>query len=445
MLVVRPQLHQLITVGESRTLKQLEALGVRPDDAQAAIHTTVSLHVPPAPAPARLLLARVCLDYVLRLEPLVTELHLTGLPEADLLELGERLPLEIEPGPPGGPADYSISVGAGGAADLVIDAAGWLACLGDVIDADTGGTLNPVGPQATAALAAGEVFKALFRLNYPNALYARRFTEARGVFSFFDYRYDGANAPLDSVELDAYLVGLGGVGAAVIRTLAELGEHLSGLLRLIDADTLGTDSLNRVTYARWQSAVNEHSKVKEAKDYLAHAAPNLEVEVHPLRFAEFKRTLARRRQDRSYNLIVTGLDDDGVRHEVQRELPRVLIDAATGHDANLTVERAILGEWGCLGCTRQGNAPAADGRCDVFPDERAPSISFVAGLAGTLAAGEVIKEAACEERALRGSFDHIFIYGPNPDLRHTAAQSCSCRVGCREESVRRAYRRKYAA
>src|ERR671936_537097 len=63
------------------------------------------------------------------------------------------------------------------------------------------------------------------------AFSARRFTEARDVFSFFDSRYDAGNPPLDPVELDAYLVGLGGVGAAVIRTLAELGEHLSGLLR----------------------------------------------------------------------------------------------------------------------------------------------------------------------------------------------------------------------
>lgn len=445
MLVVRPQLHQLVAADESRTLKQLEALGIPLDDAQASTRTTIALHVPPAPTPGRLLLARVCLDYVLRLDPLVGEVHLTGLSESDILVLGERLPLVIEPGSPGRHADFSVSVGAAGAADLVIDAAGWLTGLGDVLDADAGTILNPVGPFATAALAAGEVFKTLFRLNYPDALYARRFTEARGVFSLFDYRYDGYNPPLDPVEIDAYLVGLGGVGAAVIRTLGGLGEHLYGRLRLIDADTLDTDSLNRVTYARCRSAVDKRSKVQEANDYLAEAAPRLEIEAYPLRFDHFKRTLARRRRDRRYDLIVTGLDDDDVRHEVQRELPRVLIDAATGRDANLTVERVVLGEWGCLGCTRQDNAPATDGRCDVFPDERAPSISFVAGLAGTLAAGEVIKEATCQEQALRGSFDHIFIYGPNPDLRRAARPSSSCRVSCYDEVVLGAYRSKYAA
>lgn len=444
MLIVRPKLHQLIAAGESRTLKQLEALGVPLDDAETARQTSVALFVPPSPSPSRLLLARACLDYLLRLDPLVSEVHLTGLTEADAFEVSERLPVDIEPGPPGRPADFSVSIGAGGGADLVIDAAAWLACLGDILDADIGGILNPVGPLATAALAAGEVFKALFRLNYPDALYARRFTEARGVFSFFDYQYDGTNPPLHPVEIDAYLVGLGGVGAAVIRTLAELREHLSGLLRLIDADTLGTDSLNRVTYARWQSALSERSKVDEAADFLAEAAPNLKVDAHSLRFDQFKRKLAPRRQDRRYNLIVTGLDDDDIRHEVQRDLPRVLIDAATGRDANLTVERVMLGEWGCLGCTRQGNALIADGRCDVLPDERAPSISFVAGLAGTLAAGEIMKEAAFQEQALRGSFDHIFIYAPNPDLRGEVRQSPSCRICCSDEVVLGAYRAKYA-
>lgn len=445
MLVVRPYLHRLITAGENRTLRQLEALGVPLDDAQTARHTTAAVHVAPAPAPARLPLARACLDYVLRLDPLVSELHVTGLPEADLLRLGERLPVEIETGPSNRRADFSVSVGAAGTADLVIDAAGWLSCLGCVLDADAGGILNPVGPLTTAALAAGEVFKALFRVNYPDAVYARRFTEGRGVFSFFDYRYDGCNPPLDPIEIDAYLVGLGGVGAAVIRALGELGGRLSGSLRLIDADTLDTDSLNRVTYARWQGAVDKRSKVEEANDYLAEAAPGLDVEAHALRFDQFKRTLARQRKDRRYDLIVTGLDDDDIRHEIQRELPRVLIDAATGRDANLTVERVVLGEWGCLGCTRQGNAPAAEGRCDLFPDKRAPSISFVAGLAGILAAGEVIKEAAYQDQALRGSFDHIFIYGPNPDLRREALQSASCRIGCSDEAVLAAYGAKYGA
>ena len=85
--------------------------------------------------------------------------------------------------------------------------------------------------------------------------------------------------------------------------------------------------------------------------------------------------VAPRRPDRRYEVIVTALDDDDVRHEVQRELPRVLVDAATGRDANCRVERVLLGEWACLGCTRRPASVATedlqDGECGSFPDERA--------------------------------------------------------------------------
>ena len=58
------------------------------------------------------------------------------------------------------------------------------------------------------------------------------------------------------MKIDAFLVGAGGVAAGTITALGELGPHISGSLRLIDHDMLDSDSLNRVSYARWHSAVN---------------------------------------------------------------------------------------------------------------------------------------------------------------------------------------------
>src|SRR5205823_2792080 len=113
-------------------------------------------------------------------------------------------------------------------------------------------------------------------------------------------------------------------------------------------------------------------KVDEAKDFLVERTPNLRVEPYPYRFAKFKRELGRRRQDRRYDVVITGLDNDPARHEVQRELPRVLIDGATGRDANVTVERVVLGEWGCLGCTRQGTKPPQTGTATSSPTRAHP-------------------------------------------------------------------------
>jgi hypothetical protein len=121
----------------------------------------------------------------------------------------------------------------------------------------------------------------------------------------------------------------------------------------------------------------------------------------------------------------------------------VLIDGATGRDANVTVERVLLGEWGCLGCTRQGDNAAPDRNCDEFPDDRAPSVSFLSYFPGVLACGELAKEALGGDGGLRGAFHHIFIYGPNEDMLSEAGLSGKCRIECAKPSVLSAYRQKY--
>jgi hypothetical protein len=124
-----------------------------------------------------------------------------------------------------------------------------------------------------------------------------------------------------------------------------------------------------------------------------------------------------------------------------------LIDGATGRDANIIVERVLVGSWGCLGCTRQVEiAPAeAAGGCDEFPDEHAPSVSFVSAFPGILAAGELVKEALGGRGSLCGSFEHVFVYGPNAELARQAAISPTCRIECGREAIRAAYAMKYGS
>jgi molybdopterin/thiamine biosynthesis adenylyltransferase len=438
---LRPLLHELVSADESRTLRQLEVLGVA--GAAQPRGSIVSIEVSPDSSPAQRLLANATLDYVLRLDPLVSTVRVSGFEDAELSELAERVPLEITLAKET-PA-YTVSIGGPSVgADLVVDGHGWHASLGQVLDQPEETIVNPVGPLAAAALGAGEVFKALFALNYPEAALIRRFVGAAGTFSCFDHSFEGANPPLAPFTVDAFLVGLGGVGAAVVRTLGELGSNVSGQLHLIDADRLSTDNLNRVLYARVRAAVDRDSKVREAKLYLGARLPNVDVSTHEETFEGFKRRFASRRQDRRFDVVISGVDNDEARHEVQRDLPRVLIDGATGRDANLTVERSLVGEWGCLGCTRQMAAPIdPDAECDDPPDNRAPSLSFVSGLAGTLAAAELIKETTTPGDALRGSFDHIFIYGLNPDLVSEPAFSPTCRIECQNPARLRAYQEKH--
>jgi ThiF family len=445
-MIVRPKLHEFVAAGGSRTVKQLEVLGADAQAVAEAKRTTIALSLPRGANASRRLLAMTLLDYVLRLDPLVREVQLEGFDERAVLELATRVPLEIIEH--GAAPDLRAAVGASqGSVDLIIDGVGWLAGVGETLEEIDSTILNPIGPCSAAALGAGEIFKTLFKLNHPDAPHSRRFLEAAGVFSFYDYRYGGESPPLDPMRIDATLVGLGGVGAGVVTTIAAIGSHIIGVLRLVDADRLSRDNMNRVTYSRCESAATEVEKVVEAAHYLRSRTQDLDIREYPVTFAQFKRELALRREDRSYDVLITGLDDDLVRHEVQRELPRVLIDGATGRDANIIVDRVLLGGWGCLGCTRQID-PVAGGDaagCDDFPDENAPSVSFLSAFPGILAAGELMKEAIGGHGSLAGSFEHIFIYGPNEDLVCQAAVSPTCRVGCGNANVRAAYALKYGA
>ena len=181
----------------------------------------------------------------------------------------------------------------------------------------------------------------------------------------------------------------------------------------------------------------------EAVAFLRQRCPRLTVTPYPETFEEYKRRIPRR-DDRTYDVVVTGLDNDDTRWEVQRELPRILIDGATGRYMNVRIERVEFGRYGCLGCSRRTAPPLADAPrdCDAPPDVRAPSLSFLSSFPGVLAAGELIKEALGAGQ-LRGSFDHIFRYGPNPDLRATPGIRGDCTVGCSRESKIRQYLAKY--
>jgi hypothetical protein len=264
----------------------------------------------------------------------------------------------------------------------------------------------------------------------------------RGVFSFFSYGLDRVSPPISDIRIAATLIGAGGVGAGFIRAVAALGHRVSGSLDLIDADILTTDNLNRVSYTTLASALAARYKVTEAEGMLRRCCPNLAVIGYPETFDTYKQRTPRR-AERLYDVMITGLDDDQIRWEAQRDLPRILIDGATGKDMVARVERVEFGRYGCLGCSRRPTgAGGADGRCDAAPDPYAPSLSFLSSFPGILAVGELIKEAMGTGQ-LRGHFDHVFRYGPNPDLVGTPAIRPDCQAGCSRPSRLRQYQEKY--
>ena len=437
MLSLRPRLHDLVGSTASRTLAQLRNWGIEPGEHAVSVGVSVDASA----SPAKHLLATTLIDMLLRLDPLVERVVVdaVGLDETALAaELAQRVPLNVESA---GAVDVTVCVGAShGSQDLIVDGAGWVAAIGESIGVRDDG--NPIGPLAAASLATAEVFKIALSRAFPEVAARLDLTPWQGAFSLYSYQSDNASPAVGPMVINTTLVGVGGVGAGFLRAIAGLGGLVSGTLRLVDADHLTTDNLNRVSYARVSAAESEEAKVLEAANWLRRFCPKLAVTEHDESFARYRRNVADRREDRLYDVIVTGLDNDQARWEVQRELPRVLIDGATGRDMVARVERVEFGRYGCLGCTRQ-SAPIVDvAGCDAPPDDHAPSLSFVSAYPGILAAGEVIKEALGMS-VLRGQFDHMFRYGPNPDTVSSPAVRPDCAVQCGRPSKLEQFRRKY--
>jgi len=410
MLSLIPKLHELVGTAASRNVAQLSELGVEPADRS----TSIAVVVTPSSSPGQWLMATTLIDMLLRLDPLVGEVIVDapGMDESRLAaDLAARLPLVT--GSAHDPAGYSIGIGASTVGvDLAADAAGWVAAIGEAVGADDDG--NPIGPLAGAALTAAEVFKWAFGAIYPERAGLLEMTPWRGVFSFFSYDLDRVSPPIRDIRIAATLVGAGGVGAGFVRAIAALSHRVSGSLDLIDDDVLTTDNLNRVSFATLASALVGTQKVVEAEALLRSCCPNLTVVGYPETFDTYKQRTPRR-ADRLYDVVITGLDDDQIRWEIQRDLPRILIDGATGKDMVARVERVEFGRYGCLGCSRHPApiAAAADVNCDAAPDPHAPSLSFLSAFPGILAAGELIKEAMGSGQ-LRGHFDHVSATAQTP-------------------------------
>jgi molybdopterin/thiamine biosynthesis adenylyltransferase len=441
MLSLTPKLHELVGTAASRNFAQLRELGVEPTDRCVR----VAVVVPRSVTPARRILATTLIDMLLRLDPLVGEVLVfaPGLDEDRFAsEVQTKIPVAVRQRRKAD-ADFTIGVAVEGSAacDLSVDGAGWVAAIAETAGVYDDG--NSVGSLTGAALAAAEVFKHAFGTLYPERAARLEMRPWTGAFSFFSYRYDRSSPALPDLRISTTLVGTGGVGAGFVAAIGALGDRVTGALDLVDRDVLTRDNLNRVSFATLEGALTGKPKVVEAEALLQRCCPALEVTGHPVTFDVFKQRIPRR-ADRRYDVVVTGLDDDEARWEVQRDLPRILIDGATGNDMVSRVERVEFGAYGCLGCSRQPTRRRADApeACDAPPDEYAPSLSFVSSFPGILAAGEVIKEAM-GTGGLRGQFDHIFRYGPNPDLIGMPAIRNDCRVGCSRPSKLRQYREKY--
>jgi molybdopterin/thiamine biosynthesis adenylyltransferase len=388
----------------------------------------------------------------------------------------------------GEPQGQSLSFGAQGRVGygdpLYVEGNGW---CGGISRAFVGtGAMGPpsalpFGPYVAACLAASEVFRsARMRLEqYP--------APAAAYYSIWEHRASAtpivAGPREITVELDAVLAGAGAVGCALMHNLWACPE-VFGRMVVADNDPAGLDVTNLNRYALFDRASVGCAKATEAARIAADAAVRWEPVDAPF---ESIVTLPPR--------VVSAVDRNRARHAIQNRYPARILSGST---LDLRAEVTRCGPPGVGACLRCYNEPekiAADeelraslrdapaerlmelavtsgvtlddvrewvstGRCGLAGERLLPhlrveggagdfAVSFVSVMAGTLLAGELVKDylpdaASLGESTSRAVFQFFSPLskrnGAGPYPRHPACPMCSpSSIACE------AWARRYSA
>lgn len=247
-------------------------------------------------------------------------------------------------------ADIAVCIGnvsSGGRNELFARADGWVARVSLRPRDGSPGPANPYAAAASAALAAAETFRSLFRANVP------AFIEGRDVsLSLLDYgTSSGHDLPLAETSIGE--CAFFGLGAVANGALWALGRHasLGGTVHLVDAERIETSNLQRYVLA-----MDRHDgspKTVVAADALART--RLSTIGHPERLEQFA--------DRfpcgfTLPLVCVSVDNIEGRRVTQALLPRLVVNGFTS-DSGLGVSWHELSRpAACLACHYQPRGPA---------------------------------------------------------------------------------------
>lgn len=183
------------------------------------------------------------------------------------------------------------------------------------------------------------------------------------------------------------VIGAGGLGSPALLYLAAAGV---GTLGIVDDDKVSLSNLQRQVIHT--TAEVGHPKTESASRAIAGLNPHVKVEAHAVRFDAGNA----QRIIRDYDIVVDGSDNFETRYLVSDTCfheRKILVTAALGvFDATLTTIRAHE--------AREDGKPNPTYRC-LFPEpppegtvpacEQAGILGAIAGVAGTLAAVEVLR------------------------------------------------------
>ena len=266
-------------------------------------------------------------------------------------------------------ADLTISIGALSSEDnidLFVTGAGWIAWVGiEEPETELADGPNPIGPWFAASLAAGEVFKRARGLT--RGRYARE-DEGYGL-------WDGSSGPLramaDGPPLGGrslppfYLVGAGAVGQGIIALLGV--GRLPTFVVTIDDDTHDETNLNRCFVAGMEdigdsktNAVTRYRTIAGISGAEFQGTLQQFVKNGPL--DEMPSALRASQAEDCFEIIISAVDKNTSRRDVQGLQPRLVIGGSTDH---LTAKAMTYGAFDgvpCLACHNPPEEKGADRR-----------------------------------------------------------------------------------
>jgi molybdopterin/thiamine biosynthesis adenylyltransferase len=148
---------------------------------------------------------------------------------------------------------------------------------------------------------------------------------------------------------ETHLVGVGAIGSALVYALSHF-PTLRGVLHAIDDDSVDGTNLGRYLLMRRSDSRPRgvgDSRGKAKVDVAAHALSGHDIDVRPheMNFADY-----RSRHDAPIDLLLTPVDSEAGRRKLAASLPRVILNAATGH-TKITISRHGFADGkACLRC-----------------------------------------------------------------------------------------------
>lgn len=236
----------------------------------------------------------------------------------------------------------------------------WVAALDQALDSAGEGIL---GCLYGATIGAAQVL--LHALDLAGASYQPM---PPHCFNLLDHSSTPHNGPsLGSIHVpESHLVGVGAVGSACLYALAHL-PGVTGQIHLIDNEPVDESNLNR--YVLMRQSDLECSKVDVgARAFSGHG---LSVVPHEMTYDQFARDL-----QRSVDLLLTPVDSEEGRCALAKELPRRVINAATGGTTVTLSTHGFADGKACLHCLYLPRANQKS-RSEIVADDLGLSVAEV--------------------------------------------------------------------